>query len=76
MLTDHQNTVRDVVKYDSLADTTTVVNHIAYNAFGEMTSESNSSLDTLDLYYTARYTDDATGPKVQRNGVRHLREFG
>ncbi|GIX02899.1 MAG: hypothetical protein KatS3mg112_1836 [Thermogutta sp.] len=40
-LTDHLNTVRDIAKYDSGSDMTTVVNHLIYDASGNLTSESN-----------------------------------
>ncbi|UUO05343.1 hypothetical protein M4951_18415 [Blastopirellula sp. J2-11] len=66
-LTDQQNTIRDWVEYDAIADDTSVVNHIAYNAYGEFTSQSNSSLDTLDLYYTSRFFDEATGLQYNTN---------
>ncbi|MEW4451991.1 RHS repeat-associated core domain-containing protein [Bremerella sp. JC817] len=73
-LTDHLGTVRDVVDYDSGTDTTTVQNHLAYEAYGNITSETNSSIDFLfaftgrerdgesDLQYNrARYYDAAVG---------------
>lgn len=30
-------------------DTTTVLNHLVYNAFGEVTSETNAAVDSLFL---------------------------
>jgi hypothetical protein len=39
-LTDHLNTVRDIAKYDPGSNMTTVVNHLVYDAFGKVTSES------------------------------------
>ncbi|GAB6188223.1 RHS repeat-associated core domain-containing protein [Thermopirellula anaerolimosa] len=59
-LTDHLNTVRDIAKYDPLTDTTTVVNHLVYDAFGRVTSESNPAVDSLFLF-TARPFDLDTG---------------
>jgi RHS repeat-associated protein len=59
-LTDHLNTVRDIVSYDSGTDTTTLENHIAYNSFGEVISETNPSVET-EFKFTARYTDATTG---------------
>ena len=41
-LTDHLNTVRDIAKYDPGSDMTTVVNHLIYDAFGKVTSESKN----------------------------------
>ncbi|TWT29631.1 RHS repeat-associated core domain-containing protein [Blastopirellula retiformator] len=67
MLTDNQNTVRDIAEYDDATDTTSIVNHIAYSVFGEVTSQTNSSLDTLPFYYTARYFDEATGLQYNTN---------
>ena len=59
-LGDNQNTVRDIVAYDTASDTTTVVNHKAYDSFGNVTSETNPAIDTL-FSYTGRPFDDATG---------------
>ncbi len=36
-LGDNQNTTRDVAAYDEGEDETSVVNHLAYNSFGEIT---------------------------------------
>ncbi|MEW4455594.1 hypothetical protein AB1L30_23190 [Bremerella sp. JC817] len=66
-LTDHLNTVRDWIEYDEATDTTSVVNHIAYDSFGNVLSETDSSLDTLPLGYTARYFDEATGLQYNTN---------
>ncbi|RCS44662.1 hypothetical protein DTL42_17215 [Bremerella cremea] len=60
-LTDHLNTIRDWAEYDDLTDTIGVANHIAYDAFGNVQSESNASLDTANFGFTARYFDEATG---------------
>ena len=59
-LTDHLNTVRDIAKYDPGTDTTSVVNHLAYDAFGNVTSETDPTVDSLFLY-TARPFDEDTG---------------
>ena len=68
MLTDHQNTVRDIVQYDETTDTTAVVSHLAYDAFGNVTTETDPSLDVFNVQYTARYFDEATG--LQYNNAR------
>ena len=60
LLTDHLNTVRDIARYDSESDTTTVVNHLVYDAYGNVTSETNSAVDSLFLF-TARPFDPDTG---------------
>jgi RHS repeat-associated protein len=59
-LTDHLNTVRDIARYDSQTDTTTVVNHLVYDTYGNVTSETNSAVDSLFLF-TARPLDPDTG---------------
>ena len=59
-LTDHLNTVRDIARYDSDTDTTTVVNHLVYDAYGNVTSETNSGVESLFLF-TARPLDADTG---------------
>ncbi len=59
-LTDHLNTVRDIVSYDSGTDTTTLENHIVYDSFGNVVSETNPSVAS-DFLFTARYTDATTG---------------
>ncbi|NJN12816.1 MAG: RHS repeat-associated core domain-containing protein, partial [Richelia sp. RM1_1_1] len=68
-LADNQGTVRDVVDNNG-----TVVNHITYNSFGEISSETNPNVDfrfgytgrefdeeTEQYYYRARYYDAAVG---------------
>jgi RHS repeat-associated protein len=59
-LTDHQGTVRDVVDYNAATDTTSVVNHLKYDSFGTITSQTNSALQPL-LAWTGRYRDPDTG---------------
>ena len=63
-LTDHLNTVRDIAKYNSQTDTTTVVNHLVYDAFGKVTSETNPAVDSL-FVFTARPFD--TDSQLQNN---------
>ncbi|MBC7352949.1 MAG: RHS repeat-associated core domain-containing protein [Thermogutta sp.] len=63
-LTDHLNTVRGIAKYDSGSDMTTVVNHLIYDAFGKVTSESNPTIDSLFLF-TGRPFDSDT--QLQNN---------
>ncbi len=59
-LVDHQNTVRDLAQYNPGTDATTVVNHLKYDAFGNVTAESNPAVDAL-FHYTARPFDSDTG---------------
>ncbi|RCS44196.1 RHS repeat-associated core domain-containing protein [Bremerella cremea] len=66
-LTDHLNTVHDWAEYDDLTDTTSVANHITYDAFGNVLSETNATLDTTGFGFTARYFDEATGLQYNTN---------
>jgi len=68
-LGDHLGTVRDVVEYDSGTDITTVVNHLAYSSFGEITSESNAAIDFL-FGFTSRERDEESD--LQYNRARYL----
>ncbi|RCS55781.1 hypothetical protein DTL42_01370 [Bremerella cremea] len=81
-LTDHLGTVRDVVDYDNSTDTTTVQNHLAYNSFGNIVSETNTAVDFLfaftgrerdeesDLQYNrARYYDSAVGRWISEDPI-------
>uniref|UniRef100_UPI00322016E9 RHS repeat-associated core domain-containing protein n=1 Tax=Thermogutta sp. TaxID=1962930 RepID=UPI00322016E9 len=63
-LTDHLNTVRDIAKYNPGSDMTTVVNHLIYDAFGRVTSETNPTIDSLFLF-TGRPFDSDT--QLQNN---------
>ena len=57
-LADHQGTVRDMVRYASGA--TTVVNHRKFDAFGNLTAESDSTIKFL-FSYTGREWDGDAG---------------
>ncbi len=57
-LADHQGTVRDMVRYAS--GTTTVVNHRKYDAFGNLTAESDATVKFL-FSYTGREWDGDAG---------------
>ncbi len=59
-LTDHLNTVRDLAVYDPECDATTIVNHIVYDAFGRVTSQTDPTVGTL-FGFTARPFDRDTG---------------
>jgi RHS repeat-associated protein len=54
-LTDHQGSVRDVIDSEG-----NLVNHIRYDSFGNVTSQSNASLD-FRFGYTGREFDQETG---------------
>jgi len=81
-LTDHLGSVRDLAEYDSGTDTTSVANHIVYDAYGQIISESNSAVDFLygftgrerdtesDLQYNrARYYDATIGRWMSQDPV-------
>jgi RHS repeat-associated protein len=57
-LTDHLNTVRDLVAYDPATDTTTVIKHITYGAFGNVTNDSAPGIDSLFLFTARPYDAD------------------
>ena len=59
-LTDHLGSVRDLVEHDAAADATSVVKHVAYDAFGNVTSDTAPGVQSLFLY-TARPFDPETG---------------
>ena len=65
--TDQENTVRDVAQYDSGMNTTSVVDHNAYDAFGVKISQSSAANDIL-FGYTGKLLDTHT--KLQYNGNR------
>ncbi len=66
-LTDHLGTVRDLAVHDAETDTTAVANHIVYDAYGRVTSETNAAVDCL-FAFTGRALDPATG--LQNNWNR------
>ena len=81
-LTDHLGTVRDLAEYDAVSGDTTVVNHIVYDAFGRIVSETDSTIDFLygftgrerdtesDLQYNrARYYDAALGRWLSQDPI-------
>jgi RHS repeat-associated protein len=59
-LTDHLNTVRDLAAYDADTATTTIVNHLIYDAYGRLVAQRNPNQTTL-FAFTARPFDQATG---------------
>jgi RHS repeat-associated protein len=65
-LTDHENSVRDLVTYDAATDVTTVANHKIFDAYGNLTSQTNSAVDCL-FGWTGRYKDSATGLQYNLN---------
>ncbi|WP_153559381.1 RHS repeat-associated core domain-containing protein [Roseimaritima sediminicola] len=81
-LSDNLGSVRDIAEYDAGTDTTTVVNHLTYDAFGNITAETDASVDFLfaytgrerdaegDLQYNrARYYDAAIGRWISQDPI-------
>ncbi|HEY2251137.1 MAG TPA: RHS repeat-associated core domain-containing protein, partial [Planctomycetaceae bacterium] len=60
LLADNQATIRDVVQYNSGTDATTVVDHLEYNAFGVIMSQTNSAYQPI-FAYTGQMWDAAAG---------------
>ena len=84
-LADNQRTVRDLVEYDPVLDQTTVANHLKYNAFGQITSASDPSVEFLYAftgrewdanaelyYYRARWYDPVVGRFVSEDPIGFL----
>ena len=59
-LVDNEGTDRDLVEYNASTGVTTVVDHLAYNSFGAVTSETNAAISYL-FGYTGFVRDLATG---------------
>ena len=59
-LGDHQGTIRDLAVYDPATDTTTVVNHRTFDAYGNLQSQTSATVDCL-FAYTGRALDQLTG---------------
>jgi RHS repeat-associated protein len=62
-LSDNQGTVRDIARYAS--GTTTIVNHRKYDAFGNVTAESDPTVKFL-YWYTGREWDGDAGLYYER----------
>jgi RHS repeat-associated protein len=68
-LTDQQGTVHDLAKRDTTTGATAVVDHIMYNIFGKVVSESDTSQGSL-IKYTGRATDNFTGIEFHDQRVK------
>jgi RHS repeat-associated protein len=64
VLGDHLQTVRELVTFNSASQTTSIVDHRQFDSFGNVVSDSNSSVDTF-FKYTGKYFDVDT--KLQWN---------
>jgi RHS repeat-associated protein len=63
-LTDHLNSVRDLVEYSPDTATASVIKHATYDAVGNLTSDSASAVESFFLF-TARPYD--TDTRLQNN---------
>jgi len=63
-LGDQIGSLRDLATYNSGTDTTTIANHRVYDSYGNLTYETNSSVDEI-FGFTGRAYDDST--KLQNN---------
>jgi RHS repeat-associated protein len=68
-LTDQQGTVRDLAKRDATTGATSVVDHVVFDSFGKVTSESNPAEGSL-FKYTGRPTDTHTGTEFHGHRVK------
>ena len=66
-LQDNLNTVRDIAHYDPQTDVCSVANHRIFDAFGNMTSQTNAAVDLI-FGFTGRQRDGDTG--LQNNWRR------
>ena len=67
MLGDHLNSVRDLAVYNPVTQMVSVVKHVTFDAFGNVTSDSAPGVLTL-FRYTARPFDADSA--LQNNGFR------
>jgi RHS repeat-associated protein len=56
-LTDNLGTVRDIVDFNETTNVSQIANHLAYDAFGRITSETNAAVDSL-FGFTGRERDE------------------
>ena len=59
-LGDNLGTIRDLVQYNAATGTTTVVNHIRYDTFGQIVGQTNTAFQPW-FAYTGRELDPAVG---------------
>jgi RHS repeat-associated protein len=62
-LTDNQGTVRDLAQYDPSTQTTSIVDHVVYTAFGNTSAPPTN----FDFGYTGCYYDADTGLQWNQN---------
>ncbi|MFN8855106.1 MAG: hypothetical protein ACK50P_06050, partial [Planctomycetaceae bacterium] len=59
-LGDNLGTIRDLVQYNAATGTTTVVNHVRYDTFGQIVGQTNTAFQPY-FAYTGREWDPAVG---------------
>ncbi len=59
-LTDQVGTVRDIGKWNATTGAFEIANHRVFNSFGELESETNSSID-VTFGFTGKWTEVETG---------------
>ena len=68
-LADHLGSVRDLADFDEALGITAIANHITYDAWGQITSETNTAID--EIYgYAGRETDEES--HLNFNRARYL----
>ena len=70
LLTDNLGSVRDVARYNSGTATTSVVDSLDYDSFGQVVTETSAANTSL-LKYTGKYLDPDTGNQL--HGERWLK---
>ncbi len=81
-LADQLGTIRDLIHYNSATTTTSLVNHLIYDGFGKIASQSNSTetpyyaftgrewdQDAELYYYRARWYDAAVGRFISEDPI-------
>lgn len=81
-LADNQGTIRDLAEYNAGTDTSSVVKHLTYGAFGQILSDSDPTIDILFAYagrewdpdaelyyYRARWYDPAVGKFLSEDPI-------
>ena len=67
VLGDHLNSVRDLAVYDPVTQMVSVVKHVTFDAFGNVTSDSAPGVKLLFLYTARPFDPDSA---LQNNGFR------
>jgi hypothetical protein len=71
-LTDNLGTIRDVADFNESTGITAIANHLVYNAYGQITSETNAAVD-FHFGYTGFERDEETGLPQRHTVLRPRR---